>query len=369
MFLNYSWISGAKILNVLFIMILIIGLMGCNSQEKTTGTAKDMASATTNDKMNTEVSNAIKDETQLVEGAKHDSPDFKVTLLGTGHPHPSSARMGASTLVEVGEEKLLFDAGRGAALRLYEYGVLPGEIDTLFLTHLHSDHVVGIDDVLLTGWLPYLGERKTPFFVWGPVGTETMMYHLSEVFESDIHARVNYTDAKGVEVITQDINEGVIFEQNGVKVTSFLVEHEPDPSYGYRIDYKGRSVVISGDTAYSKNLVEHAKDVDVLVHEVAFAKPEDLQSSKTLQQIMSIHVSPEEAGKIFSETQPKLAVYSHIVLLGGIREESVDLIELTKKTYSGDVVVGEDLMTFEISDEIIVKKPGILEEPDAITNE
>ncbi len=356
MFLKYSWMSrrkGAELFNILLIMALIISLMGCNSMEKTNGTAKDMANTTTNEKMDPEVSNAIVDESQLVEGAKHASPDFKVTLLGTGHPHPSSARMGASTLVEVGEEKLLFDAGRGAALRLYESGVLPGEIDTLFLTHLHSDHVVGIDDVLLTGWLPYLGERNTAFSVWGPVGTETMMYHLSKAFESDISARGEYTDAKGVEVIAKDISEGVVFEQNGVKVTSFLVEHEPDPSYGYRIDYKGRSVVISGDTAYSENLIEHAKDVDVLVHEVAFAKPEELQSSETLQQIMSIHVSPEEAGKIFSETKPRLAVYSHIVLLGGIREESVDLIELTKKTYSGEVVVGEDLMSIIIGENAV----------------
>ena len=112
--------------------------------------------------------------------------DFKVTLLGTGTPSPVIDRFGASTLVEAGDEKFLFDCGRGAAQRLFQLRVPFNDVHRLYLTHMHSDHLVGIPDLWLTGWI--FG-RKVPFEVWGPEGTRHMMSHLEQAFEADIHIR------------------------------------------------------------------------------------------------------------------------------------------------------------------------------------
>src|SRR5271169_3180729 len=112
--------------------------------------------------------------------------DFKVTLLGTGSPDLRMDRFGPSILVEAGNEKLLFDCGRGATLRIQQLGISWNEISALFLTHLHSDHTVGIPDLWLTGWL--LG-RAVPLRVWGPAGTKAMMAHLREAFQFDIRIR------------------------------------------------------------------------------------------------------------------------------------------------------------------------------------
>src|SRR3981081_3601844 len=116
---------------------------------------------------------------------------FKVTLLGTGVPTPRPDRFGPSTLVEAGDQKLLIDAGRGAAIRLYQIGVPLGRIDALLLTHYHSDHTSGIPDVWLTGWLQsHFGTRRKPFRVIGPTGAKTLMTHLKAAYAADIKIRI-----------------------------------------------------------------------------------------------------------------------------------------------------------------------------------
>ncbi|WP_301169661.1 MBL fold metallo-hydrolase [Brevibacillus nitrificans] len=280
--------------------------------------------------------------------------DFKVTLLGTGTPLLSMKRFGPATLVEAGGEKLLFDAGRGAALRMSQVNVQPGEITKLFLTHLHSDHTVGLPDVWLTGTLTTTGHRSTEFEVWGPAGTKKMMEDLEKAYKPDIDTRIEngYIVPEGAKPIGHDIKQGVVYEKNGVQVVAFQVDHDIDPSFGYRINYKGHSVVLSGDTTYNENVIQHGKAADLLIHEVAVAKPEDLVSIPAFQKILSVHTTPEQAGKVFSQTKPKLAVYSHIVLLGDMSEASAHLLYRTQSTYDGKVIVGEDLMTFEIGEEV-----------------
>lgn len=283
------------------------------------------------------------------------SQTITVTLLGTGNPRPTLSRFGPSILVQAGGQNLLFDCGRGATIRLYQLKI--DRIDGLFLTHLHSDHTVGIPDLWLTGWV--MG-RKTPFRVWGPAGTREMMTHLEEAYSFDIHVRRDvdqHLPGSGVEVVAKDIDQGVVYESSGVKVTAFLVDHGlVKPAFGYRVDYSGHSVVLSGDTNYSENLIHYAQGTDVLIHEVidpeAYAKLATSDDPEERKRILSHHTTPEGAGKVFTKVAPKLAVYSHIV-----PPVAPTLVAQTRKTYSGPLEVGEDLMTIAIGEQVTVRRP------------
>lgn len=286
--------------------------------------------------------------------------DFRVTLLGTGSPPPAMHRFGPSILVEAGQQKFVFDAGRGAMQRLAQLNVRWRDVHSVFLTHLHSDHVVGFPDLWLTGWLTPAPGREVPLNVWGPRGTVKMMSHLEQAYEYDIRIRL-YDDRAhpdGVVILAHDIGEGVAYEHDGVKITAFEVDHAPvKPAFGYRIDYRGRSVVLSGDTRASENLIRHAKGADVLIHEVA--DPESFKRAGThaerTRSVVAHHLTPEQAGEVFARIQPKLAVYSHIVLPTATEQ---DLIASTRKTYSGPLEVGEDLMVIEVAPKVEVRRPA-----------
>ena len=284
------------------------------------------------------------------------SQNLKVTLLGTGVPRPVMERFGPSILVEAGKEKLLFDCGRGATMRLLQLKAPFADLTALFLTHLHSDHIVGISDFYLTGWI--LG-RSTPLRVWGPAGTTEMMSHLEQAYQFDIHVRRDVDEmlpAQGVVVVAKDIEQGVLYQSGGLKVTAFTVDHSPiKPAFGYRIDYGGHSVVLSGDTRYSENLIHFAQGADVLIHEVidpeAFRAGNTTFNPERTQKIIAHHTTAEQAGTIFSQVTPRLAVYSHIV-----PPNATNLVGQTRKTYSGPLEVGEDLMSIEIGDKIEVHR-------------
>src|SRR6476469_445196 len=154
--------------------------------------------------------------------------EVRVTLLGTGSPIPSMKRFGPSVLVQAGPETLLFDAGRGALQRLTQAQVRWQEVDGVFFTHLHSDHVVGFPDLWLSGWLVGAG-RNRPLQVLGPVGTKNMLAHLRQAYACDLQFRQSDDRAPtaGSIVKAQDVGAGVVFHRNGVTVTAFEVDHAP----------------------------------------------------------------------------------------------------------------------------------------------
>jgi ribonuclease Z len=293
----------------------------------------------------------------VVPAAAQGQQQFRVTLLGTGCPPAVMNRFGPSTLVEAGEQKFVFDAGRGALQRLTELSVRWQDIQGVFLTHLHSDHVVGFPDLWLTGWLIVPG-RNMPLRVWGPRGTTAMMSHLQQAYEYDVRIRIQNDGASpdGASLLVKEISEGAVYDNAGVKVTAFEVDHAPvTPAFGYRIDYAGRSVVLSGDTRVSENLIRHAQGVDLLIHEV-FA-PATLQRAGVppgrAKHIVDYHTTPEQAGEVFARVKPKLAVYSHICMPSATEQ---DLIPATRKTYAGPLELGEDLMVIDVGETIGVHK-------------
>lgn len=285
---------------------------------------------------------------------------MKVTLLGTGTPTPRVSSFSASTLIEAGPEKLLFDFGRGSTIRLFQKRVPLGAITAHFITHLHSDHLVGLPDMWLSGWIgtPW-ASRKSPMIVFGPKGTVAMTENLTKAFADDIRIREDdeHLPPEGVAFAAKDIEPGLIYDKNGVKVTAIEVNHgeKIKPSFGYVVEYDGKKVVLSGDTKYDERVANAGKGADLLVHEVAVIEPELAKSYPSYRDIEAHHSSPEEAGKIFSMAQPKLAVYSHIVFatlkpVQDVPEEM--LIARTRTTYRGPLVVGHDLDSFVIDDAV-----------------
>jgi ribonuclease Z len=288
------------------------------------------------------------------------SSDFKVTLLGTGYPTPRIDRFGPCTLVETGETRLLFDCGRGIMQRINQVDPDAKTFDKIFLTHLHSDHTTGIPDIWITGKLR--GRSDNPLKIWGPRGTTDMIHHIREAWKIDLKVRKETRtqgrvpwNMAGLEIIAHDIDEGFIFEEDGVKVVPFRVNHHDvysdEPSLGYRIEYDDRCVVISGDTRYCENLINYSKDVDLLVHEVA-AAPLGVDIPDGYVFALAHHTLPEECGKIFLAVTPRLAVFTHVIQFEGVSLE--EMMERTSKEYNGPVVFGEDLMQIEVGEKVRV---------------
>ena len=282
---------------------------------------------------------------------------FRVTLLGSGAPPPVLDRFGPATLVEVGAEKFIFDAGRGAMQRLHQLQIPFADITGMFLTHHHSDHVVGFADLWLTGWIgrPW-GSRRVPLKIWGPEGTRQMAEHLPLAFATDIRVRSHNYPADGVKLEATEITEGLVFDDGGVKVTVFEVDHggEALMAFGYRIDYRGHSAVISGDTTFNENLIRRAEGTDLLVHEVTMAAGAAAENEEMIARIGRNHTFPEEAGEVFARVKPRLAVYTHLLLFGSARAE--DLIPATRPKYDGALEVGEDLMQIDIGEDLHFKR-------------
>lgn len=286
--------------------------------------------------------------------------EFRVTLLGTGTPVPSAERFGYSTLVEAGSQKLIFDFGRGLTIRLAQLQIPFGTINAHFLTHFHSDHLVGLPDLWLTGWLrPPYGHRDKPFEIYGPPGVAKLTKGLTEAFSRDIEIRSEdeHDPVEGIAFDPHEAQPGVVYEADGVKVTAFANDHGRlvTPSYGYTIEYNGHKVVLSGDTRYSAEVAAQGKGADLLVHCVTVI-PDDLLKRVPAYQAIYQHLSsPEDAAKVFAEARPKLAVYSHIGLNGNARVD--DLVARTRSVYDGPLQVGRDLMTITIGEQPTVAEP------------
>lgn len=276
---------------------------------------------------------------------------MRVSLLGTGSPRVDPDRSGPAVLVEAGGSFLLFDAGRGVVLRLAQLDIPVAQINPVFLTHLHSDHIFALDDLWITGWIY---QRPQPLSVYGPVGTGAFVMEMQQAFAYDVAVRNQHSglDESSAQVVAVEIEpeSGVAYSKNGVSVSAFLVDHgSVEPAFGYKIDFGNRSVVISGDTTYSENLIEHARGVDLLVHEVFAAHPDVLEKNARLREVERYHTNPAQLLRILHETQPRLTVLTHVILVG---VKQAALVRHLQDGYPGEVHVGQDLMRLEVGSDV-----------------
>ena len=271
----------------------------------------------------------------------------QVVLLGTGMPRPDPNASGPATAVTIGTRVFLFDCGPGVMRRINAAKLPITGVTALFITHLHSDHTLGYPDLIFTSWV--MG-RKIPLESYGPVGLQRMTDHLLAAYSEDIAIRVHGYERgvpDGYRVAVHEISPGVVYEQDGVRVTAFRVPHGIwKEAYGYRIDTPDRSIVISGDTAFSEELIKQAKGCDVLIHEVypeTSSKPEPRSGGEFWPiYLRTFHTSDVELGKIAAAVQPKLLIMHHVVS----RKETTDaefVATVRAGGFKGRIVVGHDL--------------------------
>lgn len=263
-------------------------------------------------------------------------PDgLHVFVCGSGSPMPDPARAGPCIGVLAGERALLFDVGSGGARRLQRMGFPIGRLEKLYLTHLHSDHIDGLGELMLQAWVG--GSRTSPLPIAGPEGVQEVVGGFNAAYRIDSAYRTAHHGAAvanpagfggAAEVIPAPGGAGksaVIHDADGVKVTVIAVDHAPvAPAFGFRIDYKDRSIVLSGDTVYSADLVAAAKGADILLHEAlkpsmveqmreAASNSKQPHIAKIMGDILDYHASPEDAARAASEAGVKRLVLYHIV--------------------------------------------------------
>lgn len=274
----------------------------------------------------------------------------QVVLLGTGTPNADPDRSGPAVAVVVNGTSYLVDAGAGVVRRAAAAAarglpaLAPPRLARVFLTHLHSDHTVGLPDLMLTPWVL---ERERPLDVYGPAGTEQMVEHLLAAYDADIRRRIEGLqpqNATGWRALPHVVTPGVVYTDSNVTVTAVAVPHEEWPeAFAYRFETADRVVVISGDTRATDAIVEACAGCDVLVHEVysdaGFARREPEWQRYHAQ----AHTSASALADLAGRARPRLLVLYHQLLWGTTPE---DLLREVRRGYHGTVVFGNDLDVF-----------------------
>jgi ribonuclease Z len=282
---------------------------------------------------------------------------IEVTLLGTGSPIPDARRAGPSTLVRAGGQLLLVDCGRGVLQRAAAVGVGANALTALLLTHLHSDHIADLGDILITRWVSTFGPAPNPLPIIGPPGTKAVVDAMLTAFGPDIGYRIaHHADlAQPPAVDVQEHVEGLMWDRDGVRITVAPTDHRPvAPTIGFRVTYEAASVVLAGDTVPCAGLDELASGAGALVH-TAIRK--DLIESMPLQRIRDIcdyHSSVEEAAATATRARVGILILTHYVP-GITPGQEDDWRALAASAFSQQIELGDDLHRVEVHPGVCVK--------------
>jgi len=293
-----------------------------------------------------------------VHGSAHQTPSggatsrTQVVLLGTGSPPPDPRRSGPATAIVVNDTAYLVDAGPGIVRRAAaasEQGIAAlaaARLQTLFITHLHSDHTVGYPDLIFTTWVQ---GRRAPLQVYGPAGVEAMTKYILMAWQADIEVRTKGAEQRnpaGIAIEAHDSKPGRIYQDANVNVTAFQNEHGDlmPLSFGYRFQSADRSIVISGDTSPSAALIEQCQKCDVLIHEAYSEAYRPADVTNWEQYRSKFHTTTTQLAEIANKTQPGLLIMYHrgVGPRGNEISDEQYLAEVSR-TYTGKVVVGHDL--------------------------
>lgn len=272
-----------------------------------------------------------------------------MVILGTGTPNPDPERSGPSVAIVVNGTAYLIDAGpglvrRAASLSSRFPALTAQRLGVVFLTHLHSDHTIGLPDLIHTGWV--LG-RATPLRIFGPPGTLALGDHLTAAYQADITNRTTglqpHTE-NGWKLTIQEVIAGRIYKDSAVMVTAIPVHHDgwqDGTSFGYRFDTADRVIVISGDATPSEAIVEACNGCDVLLYEVYSTKGLATRSAEWQRYYLDTHTSTKELAELANRAKPKLLVLYH-QLYSGMTDDDL-IAEIRAAGYTGPVISGRDL--------------------------
>jgi len=281
------------------------------------------------------------------------SKGVEIVFLGTGTPVPDADRQGPSLAIVASGKAYLVDAGSGVvrqANSAFQRGIpalRPNELDLAFLTHLHSDHTLGLPDLIFTPWV---ASRSKPLRLYGPEGTKEMAAHILEAYKEDIHVRttgLESANTTGYKVEAHDVEPGTVYQDANITVKSFLVKHGSwKEALGYRFEAAGKSIVISGDTAPAESIVDACSGCDALIHEVYSGRAPNISKPQmTEEQWMryerEFHTSAVELGDIAARAKAKMLILTHWQLLGNTKED--DMQREIRQKFTGPVVIARDL--------------------------
>jgi len=294
------------------------------------------------------------------------SATIEVALTGTGIPHPTPGRAGPGTLVRYrgGGHRLdlQFDAGRGTVIRLAEIGSPPSRLTAMFLTHVHSDHLVDLADVAMTRWLQRQLHDCGPLPIVCAAGVaQRFAERMFETFDDDIAVRVHHAGSERPEISLRtfdasfDAREVWRHDASGVTVTAVAVHHEPVPeAVAYRVDSPAGSVVISGDTRVCREVEDLSRGADLLVHEACRATAmRDAIAGTVFEKIFSYHADTIALGASAERAGVPHLVLTHLIPSPADETEEQGFVDDVRAGgYGGRVTVGRDLMTFQVSNNV-----------------
>jgi ribonuclease Z len=315
----------------------------------------------------------VSDREVYYPGTESLAPDeIRVTACGTGMPNARPKQAAACWLVELGNgDKFIFDIGTGSAERISALKIPYDFLDKVFLGHLHSDHFGDLDALWVGG---VVGNRTMPMRVWGPssseakYGTKAALEHMEKMLAWDVDSRMGNTDTRG---LILEVNEfdyravnKAIYEENGVTIRTIPAVHIFDGPVSFILEWNGLKVAYSSDTYPNKWWMEHAKGVDLAIHE-CFVSPEDLVQKQSftpeaaLNVGTQIHTSPAQFGKVMATTKPRMAVAYHFF---NDFDTAPNVLRDVRMTYDGPLALATDYMVFNVTKEDIRVRMAAVDE-------